>query len=45
MKFSRKVIPLKMTSLPYFNTVTSISNGGMQTSEVGAEFEPYKAGS
>jgi hypothetical protein len=41
MKFSREVIPLKMTSTPYFKIIFNHSKiADLQASEMDTEFEP-----
>jgi hypothetical protein len=46
MKFSRKVMPLKVTSMPYFLIpyLQPFQNGGVQTSEMDAKLAPVNVG-
>jgi hypothetical protein len=46
MKFSREVMPLKVTSTPYFLIpyLQPFQNGGLQTSEVDAKLAPVNMG-
>jgi hypothetical protein len=46
MKFSTEVMPLKMTSTPYFliQYLQPFYNGGLQTSEVDAKLAPVNVG-
>jgi hypothetical protein len=46
MKFSREVMPLKMTSTPYFLNpyLQPFQKGGLQTSEVDAKLVPVNVG-
>jgi hypothetical protein len=46
MKFSREVMPLKMTSTPYFLIpyLQPLQNGGLSKSEEDAKLAPVKVG-
>jgi hypothetical protein len=46
MKFSREVMPLKVTSKPYFSIpyLQPFQNGGVQISEVDAKLAPVNVG-